>query len=173
MARLKRFFIYFLIALAFYFLSNIAIIHILKSTYKDKLSNVNTDSSQIEITEFQTTLTNGYIKGIVKNDTGEDMTDKVVKVDLVSPRGVVVGTKYVDVGTIRAGETKEFETRFNYDNVESANVSLIDKADVPNNSDRKLFEWDNLKTDKLNLPFYAWFFGGMWLLLHTPYVLLI
>lgn len=172
MARLRRFLIYFLIFLAFYFLSNIAIIHILKSTYKDRLSGATTDSPYIEIEEFQTTLTNGYIKGKVTNNTGEDMIDKVVKVDLISPRGVVVGTKYVDVGTIRAGETKDFETHFNYDNVTSSKVSLIDKSEVPDKSNAKLFEWDNLKFDKLNLPWYAWVFGFLYVLSETPYVLL-
>ena len=60
----------------------------------------------------------------------------------------------------RAGENTGFATQFNYDNINRAEVYLIDVADEEDKS-KKFLEWmpDDLKLDKI--PWWAWVGGAI------------
>ena len=150
MDRMKTFLKYLVIFLIFYFASNIVSVQLLKSAYKNKEVFSDFTSPKMEIIESKSTISNGYIKGKITNISNEAITDKFLKLDFISPNGVNVGTKYIDFGSLAPGETKDFETRFNFDNVKNANVSTIDKVDLPNIEDLD-FTWDDLKLNKTNL----------------------
>ncbi len=152
MSRMKTFFRYFIIFILFYIVSDIVSYQLIKSTYIARNAEINNNSTslKIEVTDFKSTITNGYLKGKITNISNEAITDKFLKLDFISPNGVNVGTKYIDFGSLAPGESKDFETRFNFDNVKSANVSTIDKVDLPNIEDLD-FTWDDLKLNKTNL----------------------
>ena len=157
MSRMKTFFKYFIVFIAFYFLSNLASIHLLKTTYRTKEFTVESDSPKIEITDSKATITNGYINGTILNNTGEDLVDKYLKIDFFSPRGVNVGTKYIDFGKLLAGESKNFTSKFNFDNVDNIKFSFIDKLDLPKEKKLLDFNIDDINLDKFKFPWYIWF----------------
>lgn len=157
MDKMKKYTKYLIIFLAFYFLSNILTVHLLKTTYQPKKIIIDPDSSpNVEIDDFKATITNGYVKGKVTNNTGTDMNGKYVKLDFYSKNGVNVGTKYVEINDLKPGETMDFSTAFNFDNVDSVKTSIVDQKDLP-----KEFNWRDLIPDDLSLdffhaPWYIW-----------------
>lgn len=155
MKRMKTFFKYFLIFVAFYILVDVLSFQIIKSTYIDKKLSADFSSPQIEVIESKATITNGVVEGILTNNTGDTLTDKILKLDFFSKRGVNVGTKYIDLGEIKNGEKFNFKSTYNFDNVENIKASMISKSDIP---DLKLldFSLDDIKLDKVN-PFIAFF----------------
>ncbi len=155
MKRIKTFFKYFLIVLILYVVTDILSFQIIKSTYIDKKLSADFESPKIEVTESKATITNGVVKGILTNDTGDTLKDKLLKLDFFSKRGVNVGTKYIDLGEVQNGDKYQFESAFNFDNVDNIKASLISKSEVP---DLKLldFSLDNIKLDKID-PFTAFF----------------
>ena len=61
MSRMKTFFIYAVLIVAFYFLSNILIYLFIKGTYKDITGEIAADN--IEVVKAEATYVNGYIDG--------------------------------------------------------------------------------------------------------------
>jgi len=155
MKTMKKFLLYFLIFLAFYFLSNLVSIGILKDSYKDTQFSVGFDSPKIELTESKSTFTNGFVKGKITNETINGIVGKYLKLDFFNKRDNNIGTKYVDFGNLASGESKDFVSRFNFDGVESVKASLIDEAELPKNRNLLDFSLDDLKFDKY--PWYIWF----------------
>ena len=153
MARLKTFFKYSICFLIVYALVDIFSFNIIKSTYIDKNFSADFASPKIEVTNCQATVTNGVVEGTLTNDTGALLKDKLLRLDFFTKRGTNVGTKYVDLGEVQNGDKVNFQSLFNFDNVDNVKASLVDKADVPDIS--KLdFSLDNLSLDKVD-PFIA------------------
>lgn len=157
MKRMKTFFKYFIIFVAFYFLSNLATIELLKSSYRNKEFTVDFDSPKIEITDSKATITNGYVNGIITNNTGSDLIGKILKLDFINSRGNNVGTKYIDFGNLLQGETKDFTSKFNFDNVDKIVASIMDKSELPIDKSLLDFSLDDIKLDKFKFPWYIWF----------------
>ena len=149
MDRMKTFFKYFLALVILYVIVDIATYFTLKSTYIARDYEVNTQESNIEITEFKTTVLNGYLKGTINNSTQEVITGKALKFDYYSKNNVLMGTKYFKIDNFLVGETKEFESRFNFDNVENVKVSLVDSLEAQNSSDFD-FSLDDFAKDDIN-----------------------
>ena len=149
MDRMKTFFKYFLALVILYVIVDIATYFTLKSTYIARDYEVNTQESNIEITEFKTTVLNGYLKGTINNTSKEVITGKALKFDYYSKNNVLMGTKYFKIDNFLVGETKEFESRFNFDNVENVKISLVDSLEAQNSSDFD-FSLDDFEKDDIN-----------------------
>lgn len=156
MGRMKTLIKYFVGFLILYVVVDILSFQIIKSTYIDKKLTADFSSPKIEIIESKATVTNGSITGTLTNDTGSTLKDKLLKLDFFSKRGVNVGTKYVDLGEIQNGEKFEFQSLFNFDNVDSIKASLVDKSTIP---DLNLldFSLDNIEMDEFDwfIAFFA------------------
>lgn len=153
MKRMKIFFKYFLIFLVVYFAVNLLSIQTIKSTYKNKKVDIESGYGQIDITDSKATVTNGYVRGKVTNNTDEDWKDKILKLDFFSKRGKNVGTKYINIGDLAKGESKDFESLFNIDNVDNVKANITDKVSL---GDLSLldFELDDIKFDRF--PWYVY-----------------
>lgn len=158
MKRMKTFFKYFIIFLAVYFLVSFLSAQTMKSTYKDKKVNIEVSQGNVEIIESKATITNGYIKGKYTNNTDQDIKDKVLKLDFLNKKGKSVGTKYVNIKDLAKGETMDFVSRFNFDNVDHIVASVVEKAKL---GDLKLldFSLDDIKFDRF--PWYVWLAGAI------------
>lgn len=158
MKRMKTFFKYFIVFLAVYFLVGFLSVQTMKSTYKDKKVNLEVSQGNIEIYESKATITNGYIKGKYTNNTDQDLKDKVLKLDFFNKKGKSVGTKYINIKDLAKGESMDFVSRFNFDNVDHVAASVVDKVNL---GDLKLldFKLDDIKFDKF--PWYVWLFGAI------------
>lgn len=147
MKRLKTFFKYFLAFLALYIIVDIGSYMSIKSTYISKKYEVEIDNPKVTVSEFKATTLNGYINGKINNNTNSVITGKALKFDYYSKHDVLMGTKYFKVNNFLIGETLDFESKFNFDNVDYVKISLVDSLE---SIDSKDFELDDFSKDKIN-----------------------
>lgn len=148
MSRMKTLFRYFLAFVIVYIIVDIGSYMMIKSTYISKDYEVDSNTSGIEISEMKSTVLNGYLKGNITNNTENVITGKALKLDYYTKNGVLAGTKYVKVDNLLQGEKLDFESKFNFDNVDSVKVSLVDSLDID------ISDWDfsidDFSKDKIN-----------------------
>lgn len=128
MDTLKKYAKYVIWIVLFWWLSNILIFVGLNANY-DKITATGDVPGQVQVEHADATLVNGYIKGKIKNDGDEDLNGKYMKIDLFSPRGVLLGTKYTEIKDLAKGESTDFETFFKAQDVGSYNISFVDKPE--------------------------------------------
>ena len=79
----------------------------------------------IKVVQMQSTKVNGKIKLKLSN---EELSGKYLKIDLYSNIGNVLGTQYIEVGTINTNQVKEVETYFKITDIKSYEISIVDEA---------------------------------------------
>ena len=127
MSRMKTFLKYLMIVIAFYVFSNIMINAFLKVSYVDMHDyEINVDQVFIDVSEAKTSKRNGYIKGIVKNNTDVIVENKYLKFSMLSKNGNVLGKKYIRIDKIEPEQLRKFELKFEYDNVKSFKIEMTD-----------------------------------------------
>ena len=128
MARMKTFFIYFLLVVAFFLFSQVMIYIAINTTYENKSVEVKTViPMQIEV---QATSINGFAKGKVSNSSESEIENQYIKIECYSKHNVLMGTKYIKIDKIGAKEEKEFEVHFNFNKVDRAVVDIVDEATI-------------------------------------------
>lgn len=128
MKRLKTFLIYALLIAAFWIFSDIIIYLTINGTYKSIRTDVYVTSPQITVDESKATYVNGFIKGSIKNNTQEIINQKYLKIDMYSPRGINLGTKYVKLENLNVDQSQEFEMWYQFTDVSNVIVKLVDNA---------------------------------------------
>ena len=58
----------------------------------------------VDVKEAKASKRNGYIKGIVKNNTSNVIENKYMKVSLLSKNGVCLGEKYIKIEKLAIGQ---------------------------------------------------------------------
>ena len=149
MSRLVQFIKYFLIFITFYILVNVISFHALKSNYRTKTVNIDMDCPKVVITEFKATITNGYIDGVLYNNTKEKLVDKYLRLDFYSKRDVLLGTKYIKIEELLEEQNQSFSTKFNFDEVDSVRAMLVDGKSVVGESKLKFLP-DDLSLNSTN-----------------------
>ena len=141
MARVKTFFIYFLLIVAFFIFSQVMIYIAINTTYQYKSIELKTT---IPIkAEVQATLIDGYAKGKVINDTENEIQNKYIKIECYSKNNTLMGTKYIEIDKIGAKEEKEFEVHFNFNKVDKAIIDIVDEKQI---------EEQNIQEEKTSDP---------------------
>lgn len=107
----------------FWIFSDILIYVGINSTYKDMEKRGNIPEG-IEIVEMQSTKVNGRIK-LKLNKT--ELSGKVLKIDLYSDIGNVLGTEYIEIGNIKENESKDIETYFKISDIKSYEITIVDE----------------------------------------------
>ena len=134
MDRLKTFAKYAIWVIAFYFFSNILIFIGLNANYKSINSTENSNiPSQVQINQAEATAVNGRIRGTIINDGEEDLNGKYMKVDLFSPRNVLLGTEYVQISDLAKDAQNDFELYFKGQDVDHFGISFVDKMEEVHN----------------------------------------
>lgn len=126
MDTMKRFAKYLILLIVFWIFSDILINVSINSIYKD-IEPQNPLSSQISISRAEATSVNGRINGVVTNNTDNNISGKYLKVDLYSSTGNLLGTKFLDIGTVGDNESRSFETYFKFQNVKAYDVTIVDE----------------------------------------------
>jgi len=134
MARMKTFFIYLILFVAFYLLTDILIYFSTKDNYKD-LTNyeITVSSPEIQITEYKASYSKGHISGIATNNTDKLIDKIILKFDFYNDNGSYMGTKYEEMKYFNIGENIKFTVNFGYEKVESVKISLADE--IPSSID--------------------------------------
>lgn len=130
MDKMKRFLMYLLVLVAFYAFSNWMINAFLKVSYSDMHGyeiNVKSEQLFVDVSEAKSSKRNGYINGIVKNNSEETVENKYLKVILLSKQKKVMGEKYVKIDKIEPNELRKFEVKFDNDSVKTFRIELADE----------------------------------------------
>ena len=130
MARMKTFFIYFLLVVAFFIFSQIMIYIAINTTFQYKSIELKT-TIPMEV-EVQATSVNGFAKGKIINNTESEIQNKYIKVECYSKHDILMGTKYIEIDKVGAKEEKEFEVHFNFDRVDKAVIDIVDETELEN-----------------------------------------
>lgn len=128
MARVKTFFIYFLLIVAFFIFSQVMIYIAINTTFEYKNIILKT-TIPMEV-EVQATSINGFAKGKVINNTENEIQNKYIKIECYSKNDTLMGTKYIEIDKIGAKEEKEFEVHFNFNKVDRAVIDIIDEEQL-------------------------------------------
>lgn len=128
MNRVKTFAKYALWIILFWIFSDILIYYGINSTYK-KINSKNELPSSITVTRAEATKVNGRINGTIFNSENADLSGKYIKIDLYSSLGNLLGTDYLEIGTLRPNETKSFETYFKIQDVATYDISISDQKE--------------------------------------------
>lgn len=141
MAKIKKFFLYFLMFIAVYIFVTILTNFSMKENFKDIQNiQVGVSSPKILIEESKATNTHGYIKGNITNDTGEHIKDKFLQFDFYNKNGLYVGTKSQEIKYFNVNEKVNFDITYNYENVNSIKISFVDEVIKKEISSVKFFE---------------------------------
>ena len=127
MDRMKTLAKYVIWLVLFYIFSNLMIYLNIESTYhnigrKDNLP-------QVTVYQAQATKVNGRIKGSIYNSEANKITNKYLRIDLYSERDVFLGSKYIDVSTMRDSETRNFEEYFKVQDVDYYEMKFVDEKE--------------------------------------------
>lgn len=129
MANLKKYLLYVLVIAAFWIFSDILIYLSINSSYTKVDAKVYTNSPEIIIGESKATYVNGVAKGSIKNNTGDIINDKYLKIELYSARDVKLGTKYVKIENLEVDKYQDFEMWYKFTDVDYANITMTDNVD--------------------------------------------
>ncbi len=135
MARMKTFFLYALIVIAFMIFSDFFIFAAIKTTYVDfDRQIVATQNAKVTIQDAKKTYMNGYIKGTIENVTNQTINDKYLKYEFFSNQDNSLGAKYIRLNDLEAGEKRDFEVTYNIQDTSYYRVTEIDAdeaGDIP------------------------------------------
>ena len=72
---------------------------------------------------------NGYIKGRVMNATETEIKGKYIKFTFYTENDVELGSEYVEIGALQPAETKTYEAKFRFSNVERFVATISDNKE--------------------------------------------
>lgn len=131
MKRMKTFGMYLLWFVLLYMFVTVSAYGYIEASYKgiDGII-IKDDKMLITIDEAEATIVNGQIKGQIKNISQEDIGTKYIKIDLISKKGTLILTKYIQVDGLKVGEQKEFNLMFRAENIVKYQAQITDKAEL-------------------------------------------
>ena len=131
MKRMKTFGMYLLWFVLLYMFVTVSAYGYIEASYKgiDGII-IKDDKMLITIDEAEATIVNGQIKGQIKNISQEDIGTKYIKIDLISKKGTLILTKYIEVDGLKVGEQKEFNLMFRAENIVKYQAQITDKAEL-------------------------------------------
>ena len=101
-----------------------------KSFYRPiKTYEIQAEYPVVTVDEAKQTSANGYIKGTVKNPGEEEIKGKYIKFTFYTKNNVDIGKEYVEIGSLQPQETKTYEAKFQYSNVERFVVTITDSKE--------------------------------------------
>ena len=127
MDRMKTLAKYVIWLVLFYIFSNLMIYLNIESTYQNIGRKDNLP--QVTVYQAQATKVNGRIKGSIYNSEANKITNKYLRIDIYSERDVYLGSKYIDVSTMRDSETRNFEEYFKVQDVDYYEMKFVDEKE--------------------------------------------
>lgn len=125
MDRVKTLLKYALWVVLFFIFSNIMINFTIETTYQDIGRKDNLE--QVTVYQAQATKVNGRIKGTIYNNAENKITNNYLRIDLYSERDVFLGSKYIDISSMRDNETRSFEEYFKIQDVDYYEMKFTDE----------------------------------------------
>lgn len=131
MSRMKTFRTYLILFLLFYVFVSFMSYEFVKSTLTDmKDYQIEAENLKIEVAEAKSSKVSGYVKGKIKNTSNNITETLYIKIELISNTGNIITSKYVDVSNMQPEEEREFNTKFNAENIESFKITTSENSDI-------------------------------------------
>ena len=118
---MQKIFLWILMIIGLFILSDFLINVGLNSTYKDIQRQ--DENTSISVYQAQATYVNGRIRGIVKDS--KNIANRYIEVELYSKRNVLMGRRYIDVDNTT--ENQPIEVLFRAKDVEYYKINLVDE----------------------------------------------
>ena len=182
MGRLKTFFNYALIIVAFFFFSTFASNVILNNSYANLAQNTKVVKSEeglnVESVDVKANRRQGVFTGKVTN-TSDSMIDKKYIRLRAYDGDILLQTRYMTINEISPGETREFTTKFTADGIDRYEVDFTDEAPIERTiiddalDKVKIFIAENegfktLDVGEHNIPDWAWIAAIGWVIYIIP-----
>mgnify|MGYP004564501847 CR=1 FL=1 len=128
MAKMKKFFLYFLMFIALYIFVTTLTNFSMKEKFKDIQNiQISVSSPKIFIEESKATNSHGYIKGNITNDTGNHIPVEYLQVDLYNENNTYLGSEFKELKYFNVNETINFEINYKYNNVNRLVIGVTDE----------------------------------------------
>lgn len=102
----------------------------IKSFYRPIKTYINNaEYLTVTVEEAKQTNANGYIKGTVKNPSDEEQKGKYICFTFYTKHDVEMGKEYVEIGNLGPQETKTYEAKFEYPNVERFVITITENKE--------------------------------------------
>ncbi len=122
---LRRWLIWFILLFAFVTIGSILAV---KSMYHDITSyEILSENPIVTVSEAKATNVNGYIKGEIRNESEEDVSNKYLCFMLCNENNDVIGTEYIEIGNLTLGQTKTYELQFKKDDIDRFYITVTDE----------------------------------------------
>lgn len=152
MARMKQFFLYFLMFIAFFIFVSLFTNLAMKERFEDITNHeINISSPQIIVTESKASYSGGYIRGTITNDTGEHIKDKYLQFDFYDKDGIYLGTESKDIKYFNVDEKISFDISYTYQNVNKIKISFVDEITKVGSNNYNIFNFSE-EEQKLIVP---------------------
>lgn len=124
---LRRWFLWGILLFAFVTVGTVICV---KSMYQPiEKYEIQAENPIVKVDEAKRTNANGYIKGTINNPNNEELKGEYIKFEFYTKNDVNIGNEYVEIGTLNPEETKTYELKFKYPNVERFIVKVTDSKD--------------------------------------------
>lgn len=101
-----------------------------KSFYQPiKTYDIQSENPIVTVTEAKKTSANGYVKGTVTNKGETELKGKYIKFIFYTRNEVNIGKEYIEIGNLQPKETKTYEVKFKYPNVERFVVTITENKE--------------------------------------------
>ena len=88
--------------------------------------SINTTYPEVKIEEAKHTNYNGYVKGTIKNNTENDMSNLYIRIEFKNKDGVEKCTESYYIENLKANATEEFKVIYDAQNVTKFDLSIAD-----------------------------------------------
>ena len=125
---LRRWLIWFILLFAFV---SVATVMTIKTMYHNiKVYEIQSEVPTVTVSEAKATNVNGYIKGEVINESESEISGKYLCFLLYNNKSELVGTEYIEIGTMSAGATQNYELKFKKEKVDRFYITTTDTKDI-------------------------------------------
>ena len=122
---LRRWLIWFILLFAFVTIGSILAV---KSMYHDITSyEILSENPIVTVSEAKATNVNGYIKGEIRNESEEEISNKYLCFLLCNENNDIVGAEHIEIGNLTSGQTKTYELQFKKDNIDRFYITVTDE----------------------------------------------
>ena len=149
MDKMKTFFTYFVILVAFFIVSNLLENGLIYNMYSKISGSINNTAYikgifteiEIEDKDSRATNVNGYMNLSIKNNMNSNIEKCYLQIDLYNDRNLLAETEYIEVNELASGDTRNYNIKFKANNIDKYKVSLI--GETPDESHIiRIFGWD-------------------------------
>lgn len=131
MDRMKTFLKYAIWGILLFVFSDFMINVAINSSYKKIEGTSDSDiSSIVEITEAEATLVNGKMRGKIKYNEELKLEGNYLRIDFLSKRDNIVGTKYIPIEVNKDNLTQDFNVYFELQDVKKYKTSIVKEKEV-------------------------------------------